>query len=606
MYPKHSFKVLTIAVSFLVVASAFGQSEKGKVLFLNSYNLGYDWTDLITEGVFSVFNDQPELEVYAEFLDAKRFVSPTVSKQFMETLKTKYADYEFQAILCSDNASLDLVLKFREDKMFKGVPLIFCGITNTDDYKDNALLYGVKEEHEFEELVEAIHGISPQVKTLNVVLDNSATGRSYRDMFLEFQSRWSDTLEFVFHFDHSFETLEATFGNLDKEHAIYSTLVTIDEDGEPMNGADYLAALIKQSPVPVFGDLLADGSKGMIGGQTNNAKVQGAMSAELVVDLLEGRRIPVQVIDPDSVWRFDYEVIERFRLDLESFPKDALIDNLPDDVFELYKREIIATGVLLFLLSSTVFLLSALLIQKRQHEKELLAEKERAEESDRLKSVFLANISHEIRTPLNAMIGFANLLQYDENLDDSARESTELIVDSGFSLRDTISNILEYSRIESGEKKIEAKVYPFSEALEWLWSFEHLATVDKGRIVLKNEIPDDFQCSIDLRVFQQIVGQVLHNALKFSGESPVAMNCRIDGGQAVFTIADEGKGIRPSELKEVFKPFWKATQDMDRLQLGAGLGLSIAHHYLSLLGGEIRFSKREPQGLQVVVRFGVS
>ncbi len=606
MYLKYSLKIPFIALSFLIVANAWGQLEKNKVLYINSYNLGYDWTDLITEGVFSVFDDQPEIEVYTEFLDAKRFVSPTVSTQFVDKLRSKYADYDFQAILCSDNASLDLILRLREDRMFKDVPVVFCGITNTDDYKGHTLLYGVKEKHEFEKLVKAIHDIAPRVKTLNVVLDNSATGRSYRDIFLGFQSRWAGKLEFVFHLEHSFETLEATFGNLGRDAAIYAALVTIDKNGEPINGAEYFATLIEQSSVPVFGDLLADGSKGMIGGQTNNAKVQGAMSAELVVDLLEGRRVHPAVIDPDIVWRFDYEVIERFRLDLESFPKDALFDNLPDDVFELYKREIIATGVLLFLLSSTVFLLSALLIQKRQHEKDLLAEKERAEESDRLKSVFLANISHEIRTPLNAMIGFANLLQYDENLDDSTRESTEFIVNSGFGLRDTISNILEYSRIESGERELEAKVYPFSEALDWLWSFEHLATIDKGRIVLENEIPNDFQCHIDLRVFQQMVGQILHNALKFSGESPVRMSCQIDGGQAVFTIVDQGKGIGASELKEVFKPFWKKTEDTDSFQLGAGLGLSIAQHYSRLIGGEISFSKREPHGLQVKVRFGIS
>lgn len=222
-------------------------------------------------------------------------------------------------------------------------------------------------------------------------------------------------------------------------------------------------------------------------------------------------------------------------------------------------------------------------------EKELIAAKEKAEESNRLKSHFLANMSHEIRTPMNGILGFMDLLR-DIHITNEERDSYINIVNkSGQRLLDTINNIVKMSKIEAGQQHIDLKELNLSEVFLDLYNFFKAQTDErKIHLVLNlDPIAQNINIITDRFKFEAILTNLLKNAIKFTSIGYVEFGNKFLNDKLVFYVKDTGIGIPNDRLNAIFDRFVQADLKISRPYEGSGLGLAIVKGYIDLLGGKI-------------------
>ncbi len=231
--------------------------------------------------------------------------------------------------------------------------------------------------------------------------------------------------------------------------------------------------------------------------------------------------------------------------------------------------------------------------------RELKIAKEKAEESDKLKTAFLQNMSHEIRTPMNAIMGFSDLLKY--NFDDKNKliSFAEIIGQRCNDLLDIINDILDISRIESGQLSLKIDDCSLSELFNELKIFfdEYKARIGKNNIDLRLETLPEL-ANVNIRTdgvkLKQIFINLLSNAFKFTTAGDVKFGCQRIDHEIVFFVSDTGIGIPEDKHEAVFERFTQLRQEGSVNSGGTGLGLPIVKGLLNLMGGKIWFQS-EPQ-----------
>ena len=217
----------------------------------------------------------------------------------------------------------------------------------------------------------------------------------------------------------------------------------------------------------------------------------------------------------------------------------------------------------------------------KRTEEELREAKERAEESNKLKSAFLANMSHEIRTPLNAIVGFSELLA-NENRDETRREYTDIILRNNTLLLQIISDVLDLARIESGRMDIERTQFDARDLCREVADSLRLQRRPGVELRVEEGLPELF-----ITEYRQGLAQVLNNftrnALKFTGKGSVTIGFRRIPGHIRFYVRDTGIGIAPEDRERIFERFVK----LDTFTQGTGLGLSICKSIAEQLGGSV-------------------
>jgi signal transduction histidine kinase len=243
------------------------------------------------------------------------------------------------------------------------------------------------------------------------------------------------------------------------------------------------------------------------------------------------------------------------------------------------------------------------LAERKRVAGELFRAKERAEESDRLKSAFLANISHEIRTPVNGIIGFASLLQK-PNLNDEQRiKYTGIIKKSGNRLLDSINDLINMSRIEAGLIDVVRKEEDLNEITNDLYQFFLPEAEEKGlEFTFTPKLPEMQKLvKTDREKYISIITNLIKNAIKYTLKGSVTFGLQViptgNKNQMIeFFITDTGIGIPVNQLGKVFDRFIKIDHPETVAIEGSGLGLSITKSYVELLGGTISVESEENKG----------
>jgi signal transduction histidine kinase/CheY-like chemotaxis protein len=222
---------------------------------------------------------------------------------------------------------------------------------------------------------------------------------------------------------------------------------------------------------------------------------------------------------------------------------------------------------------------------------ELRAAKEAAESASRAKSAFLANMSHEIRTPMNAILGYAQLLERDQDLGDVQKQKVDIIHSSGNHLLTLINDILEMSKIEAGHATLAVEPFDLHALLQDVGLMFRELTENKG-LELTLEMDRHLPRALlgDAGKVRQVVINLLSNAVKFTNDGRVAVRAgsrAVAGGRHVIAIAveDTGPGIEPANLTRIFDAFDQADSAV-RIG-GTGLGLTISRNFARLMHGDL-------------------
>lgn len=235
---------------------------------------------------------------------------------------------------------------------------------------------------------------------------------------------------------------------------------------------------------------------------------------------------------------------------------------------------------------------SSLFITERKiAERELIAAKERAEESNRLKSAFLANISHEIRTPLNAIIGFSSILAMTED-EEEKKEYVSIIEKNNGILLQLINDVLDLSKIEAGVLDLYYSEFGLNGVLATLKGVVESRLQDGVDLIFEPGMPDDYVVYSEKNRLQQLVLNFLTNACKFTSTGSIRYGYEVRDKDIYYYVTDTGTGIPEDKLHLIFERFIK----LDSFKQGTGLGLPICQLIIQNMGGEIGVNSKLGEG----------
>lgn len=248
--------------------------------------------------------------------------------------------------------------------------------------------------------------------------------------------------------------------------------------------------------------------------------------------------------------------------------------------------------------------------ERKKMEEELILLKAKAEESDQLKTAFLNNMSHEIRTPLNGILGFSQLLKDPNLTSENKKEYLRIIEVCGDQLYNTINNIIDISKIESGQIKISISEINIGEQIGYIYKFYEESVRQKGLQMSVTNSLNSFKSLIrtDREKLNAILTNLVKNAVKYTELGSIEIGCRLNqmdkknvngvrfSFEFEFFVRDTGIGIRKDRQEAIFERFIQAEINDKKARQGVGLGLAISKAYVEMLGGKIWVDSEEGKG----------
>ncbi len=240
--------------------------------------------------------------------------------------------------------------------------------------------------------------------------------------------------------------------------------------------------------------------------------------------------------------------------------------------------------------------------QRKQAELELIEALKRAEESDGLKSAFLANMSHEIRTPMNGILGFAELLKEPDLTGEQQQEYIKIIEKSGARMLNIINDIIDISKIESGQMKAVLQETNINEQLEFIYQLFNREVEHKGLSfsLKKVSLPPESIVETDREKLYAILTNLVKNSIKYTSKGFIEFGCDVvETNHELFLqyfVRDTGIGIPKNRHEAIFERFIQVDVFDKMARQGAGLGLAISKAYVEMLGGKIWIESEEGKG----------
>ena len=264
-----------------------------------------------------------------------------------------------------------------------------------------------------------------------------------------------------------------------------------------------------------------------------------------------------------------------------------------------YEAENIIGGIILY---------TEVITAQKESEIELIKAKEKAEESDRLKTAFLQNMSHEVRTPLNSIVGFSQLLSEPGQTPSEIKTFSEIILESSDKLIRIITDVIEISKIQAKQTGLDLSRFDVVQTLTGIVKeYKEVAHRKKISLILKQDIESEKSFIIsDISKLEKILTHLIDNAIKFTHQGSVEITSKIEKGNLHFSVTDTGIGI-PDELqRSIFEPFRQLESRISIDYGGNGLGLAIVKAYVELLHGSLYLKSEKTQGTKFSISIPIS
>ncbi len=342
------------------------------ILLINSYHPGFTWTDGITSGVKEAISGRPDINLFVEYEDAKRFSDLASQEHFKEYIIEKYRSYKLDLLITSDNNALDFVVKNQLDKKWN-VPVVFCGISNFEDYKiENQNYFGILETDDWLPIFDAIIKIhNNDLDRFYFISENSSTGKIREAIIKKCFGDMNVKTQLIFLDNYTVESLLKVVENIKGKSVIYYHGIGVDSYGNPVVPENLGVELARHSNVPVYTSYRNIIGQGVVGGFVRSGLIHGLQTAELALKILDGvdKNIIPKVAIQGGEFVFDYNILKKFNLNLNNFPQDAVFINKPKKILEEYRREVLAILAFILVLFTVIIFLIASYIKRVKAEK---------------------------------------------------------------------------------------------------------------------------------------------------------------------------------------------------------------------------------------------
>ena len=466
---------------------------------------------------------------------------------------------------------------------------------NVEDLKNKERnLAGFVYNYDIKANIELIRKLYPSTKHLALITDNSYGGISLQALvrkeigkidgidFIPLDGRKNDIYNII-------EEIK----QLPPQSIILLGTWRVDvNDGYYVGNATY-TMMLANPKVPAFSLTSIGLGHWAIGGCIPQYRSIGKDLARQAVHLLKEHPDELDTETIPNVYTFDAKKLKERSISTKELPPHSVFINTEVGLFVQYKFEIlllVSIVLLLFLIMVLYFYLRTsklknklliLIDKQKEDEIELRKAKDKAEESDRLKSAFLANMSHEIRTPLNAIVGFSNLLTIAEN-EEERDEYINIISSNNELLLQLINDILDVAKIEAGTLEFIDSEIDINALLSDIEQSSRLKAPEGVQVSFVEKLP---YCIImsDKNRLAQVITNFINNAIKFTKEGSIRFGYEHKDDKLLFYVKDTGCGIEPEKKDLVFNRFVK----LNSFAQGTGLGLAICQMIVKKLGGEI-------------------
>lgn len=636
MVARHSTFKKKILLSFIVlICSVFDlKATNQHVIYLNSYSLEMEWAAKITEGVQEVFYQYPQYELHIEFLDVKEISDSVYFDYLFELMQLKYKDKKPSQIICSDNGAMDFLLQYYDSALFSGVPVAFCGLNNTREYTFPENFYGIDQNPLIENELNLIIELFPNVEVVYVLVDKTVTGEIYRGKYDIMKETLHDvyTIEYIDQVD--MDSIASVVQNFNKNGVINYLTVNLDKYGNLVKPSNLMPLIVNNTSLPVFGNPIGANREGLVGGLMQSGKYHGEQCAGIAIQMLKNQldAYTPQVVSPKVKFGFNYPALKKHGIEISDLPEGATLLNVEEGLFQKYKRELILLTITLVLLVFVIVLLSINIVRRREaeasrdmHIKEveskngeihtinaelnasnsqleklnltlshtnikLINAKEFAEKSNQLKSAFLFNISHEIRTPLNSIIGFSEMLLNEKLSPKDKEKYSNIVTENASRLLETVENVLEYSRIETGAEKVVLENFVFMELVQQVIHKFTPTLKERGNSIScifkkKQKLSDVF---LDKSKCIRILEILLITANRLNENQEFTLTCTpVSKFRFQVQLLMGSVDIELAELDAIFEPYAEKFINAHHLLDGNGVSLTIARGYIEMLNGTV-------------------
>ena len=474
------------------------------------------------------------------------------------------------------------------------------------DFGDYNIVAGYVYEYDVDKNIELMRRFYPDMRRVAFISDNTYGGLSMQALVKKEMKKYPD-LETIW-LDGRTETfmeVSERMRRLPQNTCVLLGTWRVDCTESYVIGNTTYMLRDANPTLPVFTIASVGLGHWALGGYTPEYHAVGKNIGAVTYDFLDkGDREGVDLLTIPGNYTFDIKRLHEFKLDSLNLPQGAVLVNKTPSLYEQYKYWVIGV-VSAFMFLIACFLIAIYYIIRINHLKhhlevsgeELLVAKEKAEESNRLKTAFLANMSHEIRTPLNAIVGFSSVLVSDDSSPAEKAQYCDIIQKNSDLLLHLINDILDISRMESGKIKF---VWEECDVVELCQTA--LSTAEYGRktsaLFLFETPVASLVIKTDAQRLKQVLINLLSNAAKFTPSGSIKLAIAIDKQhqQLELSVSDTGCGIPSDKSDRVFERFEK----LNEYSQGTGLGLAISRLIVENLGGKIWVDKDYTEGARFV------
>mgnify|MGYP001528836461 FL=1 len=591
--------------------------ENNPILIISSYNTDTrNTTQNISEFMEEYKKQGGNSPVVIENMNCKSLPEAPLWKERMRKLLNKYQGESSPNLIVILGQEGWASYLSQDDSIIQNIPIL-CGMVsrnavllpdsninvaewtpesvNVEDLKNKERnLAGFVYNYDIKANIELIRKLYPSTKHLALVTDNSYGGISLQALvrkeigkidgidFIPLDGRKND----IYNINEEIKQLPP------QSIILLGTWRADVNDGYYVGNATY-TMMLANPKVPAFSLTSIGLGHWAIGGCIPQYRSIGKDLARQAVHLLKEHPDELDTETIPNVYTFDAKKLKERSISTKELPPHSVFINTEVGLFVQYKFEIlllVAIVLLLFLIMVLYFYLRTsklknklliLIDKQKEDEIELRKAKDKAEESDRLKSAFLANMSHEIRTPLNAIVGFSNLLTIAEN-EEERDEYINIISSNNELLLQLINDILDVAKIEAGTLEFIDSEIDINALLSDIEQSSRLKAPEGVQVSFVEKLP---YCIImsDKNRLAQVITNFINNAIKFTKEGSIRFGYEHKDDKLLFYVKDTGCGIEPEKKDLVFNRFVK----LNSFAQGTGLGLAICQMIVKKLGGEI-------------------